>query len=211
VFAAGTAAIVYGGIRRIAKVADVIVPIMAGGYLLMAVAVILLNIVEVPGLIVSIVTSAFDLEEAIGGGMGAALAQGLQRGLFSNEAGLGSAPNVAATAEVRHPDSQGITQSLSVLIDPMLICTCTAFASCSATSTCPGTRRIAQSDLPRERPMACLAPLPVNKKDARERQGRPDHESPPAGILYSAPPSPVRTRSGSGLQRRPDRRAGSRR
>jgi len=142
VFAAGTAAIVYGGIRRIAKVADVIVPIMAGGYLLMAVAVILLNIVEVPGLVISIVTNAFGLEEAIGGGMGAALAQGLQRGLFSNEAGLGSAPNVAATAEVRHPVSQGITQSLSVFIDTMLICTCTAFVILLGDVYVPGNEAV---------------------------------------------------------------------
>jgi AGCS family alanine or glycine:cation symporter len=75
----------------------------------------------------SILSNAFGLEEAVGGGMGAALAQGLRRGLFSNEAGLGSAPNVAATADVKHPISQGITQSLSVFIDTMLICSCTAF------------------------------------------------------------------------------------
>ena len=118
--------IVFGGIQRIAKAADVIVPIMACAYLLIAIAIILLNITEVPGIIGSIVTNAFGLEEAVGGGMGAALANGLRRGLFSNEAGLGSAPNVAATADVRHPISQGITQSFSVFIDTIIICTCTA-------------------------------------------------------------------------------------
>ncbi|CTQ58518.1 AGCS family alanine or glycine:cation symporter [Labrenzia sp. EL_208] len=121
-----TGLIVFGGIHRIAKVADVIVPIMAIGYIAMALLVILLNITEVPGAIYTIVANAFGLEEAVGGGMGAALAQGLRRGLFSNEAGLGSAPNVAATADVRHPISQGITQSFSVFIDTIIICTCTA-------------------------------------------------------------------------------------
>jgi len=121
-----TGLIVFGGIHRIAKAADVIVPIMAVGYIGMALVIILLNITEVPGVIYSIVLNAFGLEEVVGGGMGAALAQGLRRGLFSNEAGLGSAPNVAATAEVRHPISQGITQSFSVFIDTMIICTCTA-------------------------------------------------------------------------------------
>ena len=119
--------IVFGGIRRIAKAADVVVPIMAVAYLLMALVIILINIGELPGVIASIVANAFGLEEAVGGGMGAALAQGLRRGLFSNEAGLGSAPNVAATADVRHPISQGITQSFSVFIDTIVICSCTAF------------------------------------------------------------------------------------
>jgi len=122
-----TGFIIYGGIKRIAKTADIIVPIMAIGYVVMALVVILLNITEIPAVITSIVSNAFGLEEVVGGGMGAAMAQGLRRGLFSNEAGLGSAPNVAATADVKHPISQGITQSLSVFIDTMLICSCTAF------------------------------------------------------------------------------------
>ncbi|MSU89608.1 amino acid carrier protein [Rhodobacteraceae bacterium 2CG4] len=119
--------IVFGGIHRIAKTADVVVPVMAVGYILMALVIIVMNIGAVPGVIASIVSNAFGLEEAVGGGMGAALAQGLRRGLFSNEAGLGSAPNVAATADVRHPISQGITQSFSVFIDTIFICSCTAF------------------------------------------------------------------------------------
>ncbi|GAB5467151.1 MAG: alanine/glycine:cation symporter family protein [Rhodospirillales bacterium] len=122
-----TGAVVYGGIKRIAKVADVVVPIMALGYIAMAILTILISIDRIPGLIVMIVESAFGLNEAIGGGMGAAVAQGLRRGLFSNEAGLGSAPNVAAVAYVRHPISQGIVQSLSVFIDTIIICSCTAF------------------------------------------------------------------------------------
>ena len=122
----GTGYIVFGGIQRIAKASDVIVPVMALGYIIMAVIVIVINIGDIPAALVSIVSNALGFEEAVGGGMGAAIAQGLRRGLFSNEAGLGSAPNVAATADVRHPISQGITQSFSVFIDTIIICTCTA-------------------------------------------------------------------------------------
>ena len=122
-----TGFIVFGGIHRIAKACDVIVPVMALGYIGLALIIIVLNIGEIPGVIATIFANAFGFEEAVGGGMGAAIAQGLRRGLFSNEAGLGSAPNVAATADVRHPISQGITQSLSVFIDTILICSCTAF------------------------------------------------------------------------------------
>jgi AGCS family alanine or glycine:cation symporter len=122
-----TGVVVYGGIKRIAHVADVVVPIMAIGYLGMAVMIVLLNITEVPAVLATIVKSAFGLEEVVSGGMGAAVANGLRRGLFSNEAGLGSAPNVAAVAYVRHPMNQGIVQSLSVFIDTIIICSCTAF------------------------------------------------------------------------------------
>lgn len=127
VLAAVAGAIIFGGIHRIAKTADVVVPIMALGYILMALVIIVMNIGDIPAVISTIVKNAFGLEEAVSGGMGAAIAQGLRRGLFSNEAGLGSAPNVAATAEVRHPISQGITQSFSVFIDTIIICSCTAF------------------------------------------------------------------------------------
>lgn len=122
-----TGFIVFGGIHRIAKAADIVVPVMAVGYLGMALLVIIINIGSVPAVLVDIFANAFGLREAVGGGMGAAVAQGLRRGLFSNEAGLGSAPNIAATADVPHPVTQGITQSLSVFIDTMVICTCTAF------------------------------------------------------------------------------------
>ena len=134
--------IIFGGIHRIAKVSDVVVPIMAIGYLAMALIVILLNITSLPGVIYDIVTNAFGLQEAVGGGMGAAVAQGLRRGLFSNEAGLGSALNVAATAEVRHPISQGITQSFSVFIDTIIICSCTAFVILLGDVYVPGAEGI---------------------------------------------------------------------
>lgn len=119
--------VVFGGIHRIAKVADVVIPVMALTYILIALVIIVMNITEVPAMLGTIFANAFGLEEAVGGGMGAAIANGLRRGLFSNEAGLGSAPNVAATADVRHPISQGITQSFSVFIDTIIICSCTAF------------------------------------------------------------------------------------
>ncbi len=115
--------IVFGGIHRIAKATDVAVPIMAVSYILMALVIILMNIGSVPGVLATIFANAFGFEEAVGGSMGAAIAQDLRRSLFSNEAGLGSAPNVAATADVRHP----ITQSFSVFIDTIFICSCTAF------------------------------------------------------------------------------------
>lgn len=140
--AIGTGLIVYGGIHRIAKVADVIVPVMAFGYILLALLVIIMNISELPEVIRSIFANAFGFEEAVSGGMGAALAQGLRRGLFSNEAGLGSAPNVAATADVRHPVSQGITQSLSVFIDTFVICSCTAFVILLGKVYVPGAEGI---------------------------------------------------------------------
>ncbi len=140
--AAVSGVIIFGGIHRIAKAADVVVPVMALGYLAMALIVIVLNIASVPGVLYDIVTNAFGLQEAVGGGMGAAIAQGLRRGLFSNEAGLGSAPNVAATAEVRHPISQGITQSFSVFIDTIIICSCTAFVILLGDVYVPGAEGI---------------------------------------------------------------------
>jgi len=137
-----TGIVIYGGIKRIAHVADIVVPIMAIGYILMALVIILMNITDVPGVIATIVKNAFGIESAVGGGMGAAVAQGLRRGLFSNEAGLGSAPNVAAVAYVRHPISQGIVQSLSVFIDTILICSCTAFVILLGKVYVPGAESI---------------------------------------------------------------------
>lgn len=137
-----TGIVIYGGIKRIAHVADIVVPIMAVGYILMALLIILMNITDVPGVIAMIVKNAFGIESAVGGGMGAAVAQGLRRGLFSNEAGLGSAPNVAAVAYVRHPISQGIVQSLSVFIDTILICSCTAFVILLGKVYVPGAESI---------------------------------------------------------------------
>lgn len=118
--------VILGGIKRIASVVEYIVPIMAIGYAAIVIVVIALRIEDVPGVLANIVTSAFGPEEVIGGGIGAVILQGVQRGLFSNEAGLGSAPNVAAVAYVEHPAQQGLVQSLSVFIDTIILCTCTA-------------------------------------------------------------------------------------
>ena len=121
------ALIIFGGIQRIAKVTAVLVPFMAIGYLLIAIVVLCMNITEIPHLFTEIVESAFGIRQVGGGIVGAAIMQGVRRGLFSNEAGLGSAPNAAATAHVSHPVKQGLVQSLGVFIDTIVICSCTAF------------------------------------------------------------------------------------
>ncbi len=118
--------IIFGGVKRIADVAEIVVPVMAIGYFLMAIVVIGLNIDEVPAIFAMIFRGAFGLEPAFAGGIGAAILLGVKRGLFSNEAGLGSAPNVAAVAFIPHPGNQGIVQSFSVFIDTIIMCTCTA-------------------------------------------------------------------------------------
>ncbi|MFC3283939.1 alanine/glycine:cation symporter family protein [Litchfieldella rifensis] len=119
--------IIFGGVKRIARVAEVLVPVMAVSYLLVAIVVLALNVTRIPEAIMLIVHSAFGLEQAVGGGIGAAILMGVKRGLFSNEAGLGSAPNVAAVAYVPHPANQGIVQAFSVFIDTLIICSATAF------------------------------------------------------------------------------------
>lgn len=125
-FTAVITLIIFGGVVRIAKVADILVPVMALSYIAIALGVIVLHIDRVPEALTLIVRSAFGLEPAFAGGLGAALMMGVKRGLFSNEAGLGSAPNVAAVAEVSHPAAQGVVQSFSVFIDTLIICTSTA-------------------------------------------------------------------------------------
>jgi AGCS family alanine or glycine:cation symporter len=129
--AALTAIVIFGGIRKIAQVAEYIVPFMAGIYLLVALIVVAMNITEVPGMLGHIVGSALGFSEVAGGvagGVAAAMLNGVKRGLFSNEAGMGSAPNIAAAATPvpHHPSSQGFVQALGVFIDTILICTCTA-------------------------------------------------------------------------------------
>lgn len=121
-----TAFIIFGGLKRIVSVTQLIVPVMAIVYLILAIIVMIMNITELPGVIALIVKSAFGLEEAFGGMIGAAVLNGIKRGLFSNEAGMGSAPNAGATADVSHPVKQGLIQSLGVFVDTLLICTATA-------------------------------------------------------------------------------------
>ncbi len=123
--------VIFGGLRKIVRFAEFVVPFMAGAYVLLALGVMAMNITEVPGVLALIVKSAFGLEEAAGGAAGsitAAMLNGIKRGLFSNEAGMGSAPNIAATATPapHHPSSQGLVQAFGVFIDTIVICTATA-------------------------------------------------------------------------------------
>lgn len=121
------AIIIFGGVKRIARVAEILVPVMAIGYLLVALFIVITNITALPGVMALIVKSAFGLEQAFGGGLGAVIMNGIKRGLFSNEAGMGSAPNAAATAAVSHPVKQGLIQTLAVFTDTILVCSATAF------------------------------------------------------------------------------------
>lgn len=122
-----TAIIIFGGVHRIVQVTQFIVPIMATFYIGIALFIVVINITEVPNMLKLIVTHAFGIEQIAGGGIGAALMQGVRRGLFSNEAGMGSVPNAAATASVSHPAKQGLVQSLGVFFDTIVVCSATAF------------------------------------------------------------------------------------
>ena len=119
--------IVFGGIQRIAFVSAILVPVMAVGYIILAVVVIAMNIELIPHVLKVILVNAFGIEQIAGGGLGAAMMNGIKRGLFSNEAGEGSAPNVAATASTSHPVKQGLIQALGVFTDTLMVCSCTAF------------------------------------------------------------------------------------
>lgn len=119
--------IVFGGIHRIARVSSVLVPVMAIGYVALAVVIIIMNFSLLPHVFKVIISSAFGMEQVAGGGLGATMMNGIKRGLFSNEAGEGSAPNVAATAATSHPVKQGLIQALGVFTDTLLVCSCTAF------------------------------------------------------------------------------------
>ncbi|MBX9912295.1 MAG: alanine:cation symporter family protein [Pseudomonadaceae bacterium] len=123
-----TALIIFGGLRAIARFSELAVPFMAAAYLLVALVVIAMNISEMPAVFELIFKSAFGLHEAAAGGIGAAIMNGFKRGLFSNEAGMGSAPNAAASATPYppHPASQGYVQMAGVFIDTILICTASA-------------------------------------------------------------------------------------
>lgn len=122
-----TAVVIFGGLKSIANVSQIIVPIMATLYIGLAIYVLIANITAIPDMISIIFTNAFGIREVAGGGFGAAIMMGIKRGLFSNEAGMGSAPNAAATAEVTHPVKQGLIQALGVFFDTILICSATAF------------------------------------------------------------------------------------
>lgn len=118
---------VMGGGKRIVKVTSVMVPVMGAIYILAALFVVLFHISEMPNVLAMIFADAFDFEAIFGGVAGSCMIYGIKRGLFSNEAGIGSAPNAAASAHVSHPVKQGLVQMLSVFIDTMLVCSATAF------------------------------------------------------------------------------------
>lgn len=127
VLAAITLAIVFGGVQRIASFTQTVVPLMAVLYIVLAFVVIGLNVDKVPGMVVDIVAHAFGIREFAGATLGTVFMKGVQRGLFSNEAGMGSVPNAAATASVSHPAKQGLIQTLGVYFDTLVVCSMTAF------------------------------------------------------------------------------------
>lgn len=122
-----TFAVIFGGVRRIAFISSVIVPIMAFGYIVVALYIVISHMHLFGVVVEHIFEDAFGLRQAVSGGVGAAIMQGVRRGLFSNEAGMGSAPNAAATAHVTHPVKQGLVQALGVFADTIIVCSCTAF------------------------------------------------------------------------------------
>lgn len=121
------AAIVFGGVKRIAKFTEYIVPFMAIGYILIALVIIIADIKELPGVIMLVFKSAFNMEAGFGAVFGLAVQWGVKRGIYSNEAGQGTAPHIAAAANVSHPVKQGLVQSFSVYIDTLLVCSATGF------------------------------------------------------------------------------------
>ena len=127
ILAALTALIIFGGLNRIANVVSFMVPIMAIGYVIVALYVLIVNAVHIPALFMSIIEAAFGIKQAVGGAIGVAMLQGIKRGLYSNEAGMGSAPNAAATSNVSHPVKQGLLQAFGVFVDTILICSATGF------------------------------------------------------------------------------------
>ncbi|MDU5804006.1 MAG: sodium:alanine symporter family protein [Fusobacterium periodonticum] len=127
ILAALTALIIFGGLNRIANVVSFMVPIMAIGYVVVALYVLVVNAVHIPRLFMDIIEAAFGLKQVVGGTIGVAMLQGIKRGLYSNEAGMGSAPNAAATSNVSHPVKQGLLQAFGVFVDTILICSATGF------------------------------------------------------------------------------------
>ncbi|WP_241475170.1 alanine/glycine:cation symporter family protein [Priestia flexa] len=121
------AGIIFGGVKRIAGVAQIIVPFMALAYIALSLVIIAINITELPAVLALIFKSAFALESAFGGIVGLAVSWGVKRGIYSNEAGQGTGPHAAAAAEVSHPVKQGLVQAFSVYIDTLLVCSATAF------------------------------------------------------------------------------------
>lgn len=127
VLAVLTGIIIFGGLKRIASFCAIIVPFFALTYIAITIIVMVMNLDKIPSVFAVIFKDAFSLQNAAGGALGATIMTGARRGLFSNEAGMGSAPNAAATANIKHPVTQGFVQAFSVFVDTLIICSCTAF------------------------------------------------------------------------------------
>lgn len=119
--------IIFGGLKRIANVAQLVVPFMALGYILVSLIIIAMNISEIPSVLKLIFTGAFGADQMFGGILGSTIAWGVKRGIYSNEAGQGTGPHAASAAEVSHPAKQGLVQAFSVYVDTLLVCSATAF------------------------------------------------------------------------------------
>ncbi len=126
ILAVATGFVIWGGVHRIGFISSVLVPVMASAYILMGIVTMIMNITEIPAIFALIFKNAFDVQAIMGGFAGSAVVIGIKRGLFSNEAGMGSAPNASASAEVNHPAQQGLVQVISVFIDTLLVCSSTA-------------------------------------------------------------------------------------
>lgn len=142
-----TLIIIFGGAQRVARFSSIIAPIMAIGYIILALFIVITNYDAIPSVFKMIIEGAFGIEQVAGGTIGAAIMQGIKRGLFSNEAGEGSAPNAAAAAETSHPVKQGLVQALGVFVDTLLICSCTAFIILSTGSLSSGLDGILLTNL----------------------------------------------------------------
>ena len=127
IIAIATAFVIFGGVHRISFITSVVVPVMAGIYIIMGIVITLMNLNQIPEMFSHILEGAFNFKAIFGGFAGSTILIGIKRGLFSNEAGMGSAPNASATADVSYPVKQGMVQVISVFIDTLLICTTTAF------------------------------------------------------------------------------------
>lgn len=127
IIAVATLVIVFGGVTRVSRFSSIVVPFMAIGFILLSLFIVAINITKLPQVLSLIVENAFGAHQMAGGAMGLAVMQGVKRGLFSNEAGEGSAPNAAAIAETSHPVKQGLLQAFGVFTDTLIICSCTAF------------------------------------------------------------------------------------
>lgn len=127
ILAVMTLVIIWGGVQRVSRFSELVVPVMAIAYLLIAIVIVCMNITRIPEILGLIIGNALGVDSVFGGTVGSAVIMGVKRGLFSNEAGEGSTPNAAATASVTHPVKQGLIQALGVYTDTLLVCTATAF------------------------------------------------------------------------------------